>query len=182
MSATVSINQRNGSFPGIVTQNVSTISWKAVDDSTTPYTAYNASLGLGTNSYAVYAYLSFNGQFTTISNVQISYLSGSLPTGIKLMTSPSITKDSQKLYYNLPSRLSLSSLTPNNFFIGQSVNLLLGQATTSDPGSSPHKQVTANNYSGSLYSNYFVSQLQVANNASPGIVGPITLQITYNEV
>ena len=183
MPAVVSVCVRNGLYPGQVTQNVANLNWKAVDDTTTPYTAYNAGIGLGTNSYSVYAYLMFNGQFTSLGNVQITHLSGTLPNNVTLVSSPTITKDSQKLPYSTPTRFNFSNITPNNFSTpGQSVSLLIGPASTSDPAHSPHKQVVANNYSGSLYSNYFVTQLQAANNASPGTVGPITLQITYDEV
>ena len=63
MSAIISLCERNGVIPGLITENISSISWKAVDDVTTPYSSYNAVLNLGNNSYTVYNYFKFNDKF-----------------------------------------------------------------------------------------------------------------------
>ena len=183
MSATVSIIERNGANPGRVTENISNINWKAIDDVTTPYTSYLALINQGTNSYTKYIYIKFSGQFTTIANVQIKHLTGTLPTGIKLYTSPSITLDSQKLAYSTPVRTINSAITSNDFSsVGSTVNLLVGVSSSSDPATSPNKSSVADNTGTPLYTNYFISQLQTSKTATTGNVGPITIQIIYDEV
>ena len=184
MSATVSLIQRNGTYPGIVTQNVSSINWKAIDDTTTPYTSYNAVIGLGTNSFTQYICVRFSGSFTSVGNVSVTHLSGTLPSGIKLMSSPSITLSSASLPYATPTRSVNNSLTSYNLTgLGSSVDLLVGlPASSGDAASSPGKSLFTNNVGSPVYTNYFVTQLQTVSTAQAGDIGNIVLQVTYDEI
>lgn len=183
MSATITVCERNGAAPGKATEKISNINWKAVDDVTTSFTNYRAVIGLGSNSYVKYNYLKFAGNFTTLGNVRIKHYSGTLPSGVKLVTSPSITNDGQKLAYSTPVRAKDTEHTTNDFTgVGSYVDLLIGAANTSDPANSTNKLRICSNAGSALYTNYFVSQLQVSSNASIGDVGPVVLEITYDEV
>jgi len=183
MSATLSLLERNGPIPGKLTDNVNNTNWKSVDDTTTPYTSYLSLINLGTNSYTKYHCIRFSGQFTTLGNVTMTHLSGVLPNGIKLMSSPSITLDSQKLPYNQPTRTINTGITPTNITaVSSSVNLLIGPANSADPATSTNKLNIADNTGTPLYTNYFVTQLQVAKNAETGSIGSIVIQISYDEV
>lgn len=181
ISATITICERNGAAPGTATENISQILWKAVDDVTTPYTHYAAAIALGTNSYVKYNYIKFAGVFTTLANVQISHYSGNLPKGVKLVTSSSISLDTDKLSYSSPVRDKLANVSNNFNNIGATINMLIGTGVSRDPASDTGKTNTASNTGSAIYTNYFVSQLQIANNAALGDIGPITLQISYDE-
>lgn len=184
MPATLAIIERNGPAPGIIAENVFNIDWKAVDDSFTPYAYYIATIKAGDNSFAKYHYLKFGGQFTTLGNVKITHLSGKLPNGVKLMTSPSISLDGSKLPYSTPNTEINPALTPFNLSgLGASVSLMVGPPqSNADPAYAAGKLSIADNLNGTLYSNYFISQLQVAETANLGLVGPIVLQISYDEI
>jgi hypothetical protein len=184
MPATVSLIERNGTSPGVTTENIANINWKAVDDPITPYTSYQAMISLGTNSFTKYHYIRFNGQFTTIGNVKITHIGGQLPSGMVLMSSPSIGLDSNKLSYNTPTRdINNTGITSFNFTpLGSSVNLLLGpQGSATDPAHGIKSSIV-NNSGVPLYTNYFVSQLQVAKNSQAGSIGPIQILISYDEI
>ena len=183
MPATISLCQRNGAVPGVVTQNIANINWKSIDDTTTPYTNYNAVIGLGSNSFTNYAYIKFSGSFTTIGNVSVTHLSGALPSGVKLMSSPTITLDTAKLPYATPDRTVNNAVTSYNLSsVGNGVNLLVGvQGTASDPANAPGKTNIASNSGLPLFTNYFVTQIQAGSAALAGDIGNIVLQITYDE-
>ena len=185
MSATISLIERNGASPGKVTENIQAINWKAIDDVTTPFTYYTAVIPLATNSYMKYNYIRFSGTFTRLGNVRITHVSGSLPNGIKLMTSPSITDDSHKLSYAKPDKNKHNNnLTTYDFSgVGAYVNLIVGyQGTASDPAYAIGKAVARASNGSDLYTNYFLSQVQVAASATIGDMGPIVLEISYDEI
>jgi hypothetical protein len=184
MAATITVCERNGIYPGKITENIQSINWKAVDDTTTPYTNFNAVIGLGSNSYTKYNYFRFNGSFTSLGNVQVKHISGSLPAGVRLVSSGSISNDSAKQLYRTPTRSNNGSITSTNISaIDSTINLLVGPAgNAKDPAANGNKTLINNNTNGSLYTNYFVSQIQVANNAITGDIGPIVLEISYDEV
>ena len=184
MAATVAICERTGTIPGIITENISNINWKAVDDTITPYTNSRAFINVGSNSYAKYNYIRFNGLFTTIANVTITHVSGTLPPNVRLVSSQSIVSDSNKIQFNTPTRTYNTAITSYDISgIGSSVSLLVGPplSSASDPAYAPNKLILANNTAGALYTNYFVTQLLVGNNVGTGSIGNIVLQITYDE-
>lgn len=184
MSAIVTICERNGSLPGVVSENISNLNWKAIDDTTTPISSYKSAISLGTNSYTKYNYIRFTGAFTNIGNVSVTHLSGKLPKGVKLMSSPSITLDGSKLLYAKPTRAKNSAITPNDFSeVGAVVRLLVGpQGSAEDPANAINKLNIGINSSGALFTNYFVTQLQISPTAVTGTLDTVTLQITYDEV
>jgi hypothetical protein len=182
MAAIISMNERNGISPGTVTQNIPQISWKMVDDSTTPYSSYSSAISLGLNSYTKYVYLVFTGQFTTISNVAITYVSGNLLPGVQLMSSPSLSLDSPLPSYATPTSADIG-LTNNISAIGSSVNLLVGPiGSSSDPATAPNKLVTCNNdpVTGMLVSSYFITQLLTTKYSSTGVIDSINFQVSFN--
>lgn len=180
MSATVTLCQRTGPIPGQITENISAISWKAVDDIATPYDLYRAVLALGSNSYTVYNYLKFTGSFTTIANVTITHSGGTFGNGIKLLANNTLADSSQRIIYGQPTRSSglvTTDLTP----IGSSVKLMVGTAPTGQDGAGyDGKGVSSSGQP--VYSSYFVTQLQIAANAQTGDLSNITLQISYDEI
>ena len=182
MASTMIICERNGVSPGHTTENIKNMNWKALDDTTTPYSLYTSAIGLGTNSYVKYDYLKFSGSFTSIGNAKVTHISGNLPKGVVLMGSASVT-DAGKLQYSTPTRLINNTLTPNNISsLNSAINLIIGpQLDNTDPAYSSTKLNQADNTTGTLYSNYFLTQMQVASNASIGDTGPISMQISWDE-
>jgi hypothetical protein len=183
MSAIISLCERNGVIPGLITENISSISWKAVDDVTTPYSSYNAVLNLGNNSYTVYNYFKFTGVFTSIGNVSVTHLTGTLPSGVKLMSNPTITQTSNRPLYITPTTATTSITSNDLSSVGSSVNLLIGPAPNNVDGAGADGKSNAAGNSGTpLYSTYFITQLQVAINANAGDLNNVILQVSYNEV
>jgi len=185
MAVTLILCERNGAFPGKITENIKNIDWKAVDDTTTSYNNYNASIAIGTNSYTKYNFIKFAGQFTTIGNVKVTHYKGDLGNTIKLMSSPSATTDNNKKAYNTPSRTKQANITSNNFSdVGSNINLLVGASTTlgGDPAYTDSKSKIADNTNGVIYSNYFITQLQTSPAVKTGDISTVILQITYDEI
>lgn len=184
MPAIVTICERNGTLPGTVVENINNLNWKAVDDTSTPISSYTTAIGLGTNSYTKYNYIRFSGSFTNVGNVSVTHLSGKLPKGVKLMSSPSITLDASKLLYAKPTRNKDLGITPTDFSnISSVVRLLVGpKGVTADPANAGNKLNIGINTSGTLFTNYFITQLQVSTTATTGNMDTVTLQITYDEV
>ena len=184
MAATLILCERNGAFPGKVTENIKNIDWKAIDDTVTPYNNHNASIAVGTNSYTKYNFIKFAGQFSTIGNVKITHSLGSLNSTIKLVSSPTAILNTNKKVYDTPTRIKQQNITPNNISeLGSVVNLMIGPATTvdGDPAYTDTKFRIADNTNGQLYSNYFITQLQTTPAVKTGDINTINLRITYDE-
>src|ERR1035438_7225582 len=96
MPATISVCERNGPSPGVVTENIFSINWKNLDDSTTPYSNFKSAINLGSNSYVKYNYIRFGGAFTSLGNVTVTHLTGSVPQNVKLMCNQSTLLDGAK--------------------------------------------------------------------------------------
>ena len=183
MAVTLTICERNGPSPGIVTENIRLIDYKMVDDINTPYSQYNAVINLGSNSYTKYIYIRFSGSFNTVGNVSITHLSGNLLTGSVLMSSPTITLSSDLLSYTQPSTTLATQCTTNISSLGSRIGLLVGsQGTAIDPASAPNKGSSANNIDGAIFTNYFVTQLRTNRVGSTGSMNDIVFQVSYSEV
>jgi hypothetical protein len=183
MSATVILCERNGVYPGIVSENIHNINWKAVDDSSTLYSNYNASIGLGTNSYTKYNFIKFTGAFTNLGNVKITHFKGKFPDNVILAANNSVELDSQKSSYHTPTR-NKTAATPNDLTDTNSyINLLVGpHLTGNDPAFSDTKTKIGDSANGALYTNYFITQLQVRLNAPTGDTEQITFLLSYDEL
>jgi hypothetical protein len=192
MAATATWCERNGSGSGTETANVANINWKAVDDAgdSTLYNNPAAVIAAGTNSMHKYHYVKFTGTYSTIGNVKMINQTGISATGVTLRCQKSMTADSDRLSYAQPSRTADNvSITPVNFTTSSTqVTLYVGGAVSNgaDGAGSSGKAASANKptsgfNSNELYTNYMVSQLQVASNAGPGTIGPITVAVQYDE-
>jgi hypothetical protein len=181
---TLTLCQRTGTTPGTASENVGSISWKAVDDVATSYDDSSAILGVGTNSYTVYSYFKFTGIFTTVANVKITRYTGSINPKVKLASSATLVSPADRLSYATPTRnIDNTNLTPVNLTsIGSSINLMVGSAPSGQDGAAySGKSNSASNTGDPIYTNYFVTQLQVSSLASTGDLNNVTLQITYDE-
>ena len=192
MAATATWCERNGSGSGVETGNVANVNWKAVDDpgDTTPYNNSSAVVAAGTNSMHKYHYVKFTGTYSSIGNVKFINQTGISATGITLRCQRTMAADSDRLNYAQPTRTADNvSTTPVNFSAnGAQVVLYVGGASangvdgaaSSGKAASAAKPSTGFN-SNELYTNYMVTQLQVASNASAGTFGPITLAVQFDE-
>ena len=183
MPSTVFICETNGAFPGNSIENIPSISWKSLDDSSTSYNSYNAVLRLSSNSYTVYNYLKFVGQFNSLGNVRITNVSGLAIPGLKLMAVPSASSGNTILSYSRPTRNKDNTFTSLDLTNQYSyLDLLVGPLVPGNSGpTSPGKYPAIANNTGVLYSNYFVTQLQVGSGALAGDFSSIVLQISYSE-
>lgn len=192
MAATAVWCERNGSGSGTETANVANVNWKAIDDAgdTTLYNNVSAVVAAGTNSMHKYQYIKFTGTYSTISNVKFINQTGISAAGVTLRCQRTMAADADRLAYAQPARSADNvSLTPFDFTSNAAnVNLYVGGATSngadgagsSGKAASASKPATGFN-SNELYTNYFVTQLQVASNAAAGTLGPITLAVQYDE-
>ncbi len=186
MAATFTWNERNGASPGSETAGVGNINWKAVDDTTTAYSNSNAVIAAGTNSYTKWQYGKFTGAYNTISNVLYIHQSGVFGAGVTLRCQKSMTQDSDRLSYITPSRVADNvNITPVDFTgVGTSVTVYVGDLEAGvDGAASSGKAAAANKpgVSGTLWTNYLVTQLQTTGLAAPGDTAPITIRLQYDE-
>lgn len=192
MAAIATWCERNGAGAGVETGNVANVNWKAVDDAgdTTLYNNSLAVIAAGTNSMHKYQYIKFTSTYSTISNVKLINQTGIVATGVTLRSQKSMSADVDRLAYAQPSRTADNvSITPFNLTAnGAQVTLFVGGALTNgaDGAASSGKSLSASKpttgfNSNELYTNYMVTQLQVASNAAAGTLGPITLAVQYDE-
>ena len=182
MPATVTICEVNGPSPGQTTQGITNLNWGSVDQPNLILAHYNTAINLGSNSYTKYNYLVFSGAFTSLGNVTVTHLTGVLPSGIKLMSSPTMVNDSNKLVYSKPTTANLISVSNNLSTVGSSINLFISPPQSGyDPAYAPNKMAIYYNVGGLLYTNYLVTQIQTSYSGSTGNIPPIVLQITYDE-
>ena len=178
MPATMLLCERNGASPGIITENVVSMNWKTTDDSSYRYTNSSDVILAGTNSYEKYQYLKFDGDYSELANVTISHLAGDLPVGVRLMISPSMTTDNDRLSYHKPSNKISTKATYDLSATGTSVKLFLGTGSAADPGKAASQIKPV---SGILVSNYIVTQLQTTTRAVSGDMTPIIISISFDE-
>lgn len=171
MAATTNWYEQNGTATGSpasgIESSIQSCDWKSVDDATT--SRASAPVQAGANSYEKYIYLKFTGSFNQISAVKFAHTSGTLGTGISLKNKITST-------YNTPSVSAMAGAnditTPTA--IGSGASVLLGTSGPNDANPSS-AQTTA------CYTQYIVTQAQVASSASAGDSGSATLTIQYNE-
>lgn len=183
MASTAIICAVNGSIPGIITENIPTIGWKSVDDSTTSFLANNALLKLSTNSYLSYNYFKFTGQYNSIGSVRVTNTTGVALRGVTIMATPSIYSDANKVVYAQPTQLKNNNFTSVNLTAQNSyIDLIVGPLVNgfNGPGS-PGKTVTRDFDPNGLYTNFLVTQIQVAPGADQGSLYNIVLQLSYSE-
>ena len=183
MPATIILSERNGTTPGISTDNVTSINWKATDDPNYQYTNSSNVILAGTNSYEKYQYLVFGGDYSSITNVTVSHVAGVLPKGAKLMITPGISNDNDRAVYSKPTQLTSTKATYDLSAIGAGVQLLVGPWTNgADPAASSGKAYMQNKPdTGQLYSNYFITQLQTTTLVTSGDIAQISLLISFDE-
>ena len=171
MAATTNWYEQNGSATGSpahgTESSISSCDWKSADDTTT--SRASAPVLAGANSYSKYIYLKFSGTFNQISAVKFAHTSGTLGSGISLKGKITST-------YETPSTSALGSATDitSTTAIGSGASVLL--STTGPNGANPSSAQTT-----TCYTQYIVTQAQVAASASAGDSGSATLTIQYNE-
>ena len=171
MAATTNWYEQNGSATGSpahgTESSISSCDWKSVDDTTT--SRASAPVLAGANSYHKYIYLKFTGTFNQISAVKFAHTSGTLGSGISLKGKITST-------YETPATSALGGSTDitSTTAIGSGASVLLGTTGPNDTNPSS-AQTTA------CYTQYIVTQAQVAATASAGDSGSATLTIQYNE-
>lgn len=182
MPATVFLCERNGVSPGIATENINVVTWKATDNSNENFTSVDDVLVAGTNSYEKYQYLKFAGDFTSLENVRFHHTSVSFPVGVKLYCSPSVISSTGCQSYSKPVRTTSTKATVDITSTGRDVTLVVGPAVEADPASGTDKEPSyLKGGNEALYSNYIVTQLRTNNAAESGEFEPVVLTVSYDE-
>ena len=181
MSAEFTWCERNGTSLGSVTEGITNINWKAIDDTTTWYTNPSSIINAGLNSYTKWNYCTFGGAYTTIANVTFSHYAGTFGPGLSLRCQKSMVVPEDKLPGSTPTRTADNvNTTPYDLsIIGSSVQLFIGPTSPAAIG-----KLLLNINPGDpnlLYTNYIVTQLQTTTAALPGDTVPITLRVEYDE-
>jgi hypothetical protein len=171
MTATANWYEQNGTATGSpahgAESSISSCLWKSVDDATT--SEENAPIEAGENSYTKYNYVKFTGVFNKISDVKFAHTAGSLGDGITLKGKISST-------YATPVASDIEGAsdisTPIN--IASGANVLLGT-------SGPNDANPASFQTSACYTQYIITQAQVAATATAGNSGTATLTVRYKE-
>jgi hypothetical protein len=181
MAATFEFQEDNGPATGSPakgttrTGNRTERNYKAIDDSTTPYSDAAAIIVAGLNSMTKYQFGRFTGTFNQILNGLWSLHtapSGALATGLTL-------KGKVQSTYATPARVTDSGMSsPIDFTtavaIGAGQTVLF--STVGPEDASPSSGIVA-----AGYSQYLVGQLQTSTAAAAGDIATITETLQYDE-
>lgn len=171
MASTAAWYEDNGTATGSPAQGTtrtatSNVNWKSVDDTTTAYTS--AVIVAGQNSYSKYQFVQFTGTFNQISAGLFAHTSGTLGSGLTLMSNVTST-------YATPATSAITGTnisTPIAISSGAAVNF----STVGPQGASPTSTLTA-----AGYTQYLQTQLQTTTSAASGDIGSQTLTFQWNE-
>jgi hypothetical protein len=174
MSSTVQFGEDNGAQIGSPLKGTTrTIpatqgDWKNVDDVLTLYSA--SMITVGNNSFTKYQFARITGTFTSISNGLWAH------TGVAVGANITI-KGKVTSAYATPGTAANAALTVD---MTTAIAISAGQAvlfsTTGPEDAAPSATLAA-----AGYTQYLATQLQTAAGASPGVGGPVTFTLQFDE-
>ncbi len=175
MAATFVWGEANGAGQTL-TDNVTNVNWKNIDDATTAYSS--SPITAGNNSFSKWQYGHFTGTFNQILNGLFAHTAGALGTGLTLKGQPAMTADGDRLTYSTPATAALAGLTFDQTAV---VAIGSGRAVwfgaTSANGSGKAASMTTN----PCFTNYLTSQLITTSSAAAGDITSVTLTLQYDE-
>lgn len=172
MAATATWKEDNGAATGspakgATRSNASNVNWKAMDNTSTAYTA--APIQAGTNSMPKYNSVQFTGTFTSVSNAKWAHTAGTLGTGLSLYGGVTST-------YATPSTAAVSGLTDISSVTAIGSGTSVNFSTVGPEGASPTSTLTA-----SGYTQFLVTQLRTTLSATQGDTAQLTFTLQWDE-
>ena len=172
MAATATWREDNGTATGSpakgTTRNAaSNVNWKAIDDTTTAYTA--SPIQAGQNSMPKYNFVQFTGTFTTISNCKWAHTATTLCTGLTVFGAVTST-------YATPTSTAVGGWTDLS-----SVTAIGSGATVNFSTVGPEDASPTSTLSAAGYTQFLATQLRTTGSAAQGDTAQLTFTLQWDE-
>jgi hypothetical protein len=152
------------------------VNWKTADDCTansgTPYSSAPITSGSGNYSYPKYSYGKFTGSYNQISSGKWTAHDDSTTFASNIVLIGKVTST-----YTTPS--TATAIGGTNFT--SQVPVASGLTVLFSPNGPEDSSPVSTYGSGTAYTQYLVSQLQLSGNVSPGDTAQVTAKLQYNE-